>query len=737
MAITKDATSGGSVANASSVSWTHTITSSQSNLILLVAVYLGSSRTISTITYAGTNMTQLATKSQGTFNAYLYYILAPATGANSVSITTSGSGQIDAAAISYYNVAQSSTFGTAATASGTTTSASNTVSTSNTNQLVIDVDYVFAASASESATASQTVEITQAQSTTMKVGIADIAATGSNMTLTWTEGSSSITWCQISVAMSSAGTVVDHDTLYRGVISKTADKDTLYRGVLSKTSDKDTLYRGNLAKGIGTKDTLYRGVLSKTADKDTLYRAFISKTADKDTLYRGNVGKQTDKDTLYRGVLSKTGTHDTLFRGNIAPPISIVSLNNYKQQVVQVFNAAGQFLDVWRDAPILSGFKEAINAATTPLRVILPRKFDNYDLAGDPNSRGTIAQGNVVKYYIFGPGLPALGLLRYQGIIDAFQPKIDANGAESIEVTITPQSSIIEDHGIVTNQAFGQAGIASTYVDPVSMFNWFFNNNDYLTGKTYANPLTLDGTNPASSGVTTQYTFAAQTLHSIFDTIILMLPANWFYRFNPNLSVTLNQTPVAAQHTFVIGQHIAEPTYKQDWSLLKNTIVYKGSGNLAARRFGSDIATFGERLQLTVDTRVTDQNTLNTLAQGLLTNLDQMLLRTTIKLIDYRGDSRTQMGYDIEAIKVGDSCTILDPSYAPTSSHAVAVWDTAKWDVDYWTFIPGIILNQVAVITSLSYNWDYVTCELASFQPNQDLALNELRRSFADYTMAR
>ena len=406
-----------------------------------------------------------------------------------------------------------------------------------------------------------------------------------------------------------------------------------------------------------------------------------------------------------------------------------------KTQLVLVYNSTGQFLDVWRDAPLLTGFKEAINAATTPLTVTLPRSFDNYDLIGQPGSRGTVAQGNVVKYYLFGQGLPAAGLLRYQGVIDAFQPQIDDNGKESIVVTLVPFSSIIADHGIGGGQGFGQPGVPSTYVDPISMFNFWFNAVDFITGKTYMSPLTLDPTNPTSSGVSVSYAFLNQNIQSVFNTILLMLPANWFYRINPDNSVTLNVAPTIAQHTFNVGQHIAAPTYKQDWTALKNVIYGKGGGTLVSIKKGSDVAIFGERLQLFSETRATDQTTLDTLTQGYLTALDLMQLRTTIRVLDYRGDNQTGLGVDIEQIKVGDTCIIQDPTFALTNAYATPLWGTAKWNEDYWLYTPTASLTQVAVITTLTYGFDYVDLELTNLQPSQDVALSRIRQQFQDWTM--
>ncbi len=428
-----------------------------------------------------------------------------------------------------------------------------------------------------------------------------------------------------------------------------------------------------------------------------------------------------------------------------------------KQQIVQVFGPNGNFIDVWRDAPLLAGFKEAINAATTPLRIQLPRSFDNYDLAGQPGSRGTIAQGNIVQYTIFGPGLPATGKIRYQGIIDAFQPQISESGEESLLVTLTPQSSVIADHGTIGGKVFGQNGIPSSYVDPIVMFDWWFNNIDPVTGYTYAYPLKTYSLNPSTSGLTFSYAFFHENLQDIFTTVLQMLGPNWFFRINPDLSVTLAQTPTIPQHTFVIGQHITAPTYKQDWTQLKNVVHYMGAStdsptteglaltgiiaspaggsHLMVTAKGSDVATFGERLIFSSDTRVIDQPTLQQLANSQLAVLDQMQLRTTIRLIDYRGDTRSTIGYDIESLAVGDSCTIIDPTYAPISTHATVYWDVAQWNVDYWTYIQNSVLNQTTTIAALTYNFDYVDVELANLQPNQSAQLGRIQQRFSDFTM--
>ncbi|MBF6588927.1 MAG: hypothetical protein IVW57_00165 [Ktedonobacterales bacterium] len=482
----------------------------------------------------------------------------------------------------------------------------------------------------------------------------------------------------------------------------------------------------------------------------------------------------------------------------------------YKQQMVLVFDARMRFIDVWRDAPLLSGIKFAINSATQPLRVQLPRGFDNFDEAGVGSNRGTIAQGNIVQYWLFGSGLPVTGLLKFQGVIDSYEPQISENGEESLTVTITPFDAVLGDQGLIGQQSFATPNVRASYVDPITMFNWWFANSDPLTSLPYASPLTLASGNPTTSGNNAAYTFASQSLKSIFDTIIQMLPANWFYRTNADKTAVLNVSPTTAQHQFVIGQHITAPQYRKDWTTLRNiaqcignglatalttglangtnytslavtplpcalavgqTLIINASGApvqtvtvsaaasqnatsvsvnsftanaayaaqtrvtiwVAAIAQGTDLSTFGPRKIQVVDNRVTDQATAAIIAQALLNNYDRVLIRTKLRIVDYRGDTQTGIGYDIETILPGDSCQIVDPDVQVSST----LWDVSQWDTAYWDYSPGAALDQVVVIVSVSYAFDYVDLEIASLAPNQDVALVTLQSQLQDFTLGQ
>lgn len=370
----------------------------------------------------------------------------------------------------------------------------------------------------------------------------------------------------------------------------------------------------------------------------------------------------------------------------------------YKVQLTKVLDPSGNFLGTWLDAPLLSGFKESINSAPSPLTVKLPRQY------GNDNTDNTIAAENVVQYWLFGPGLPGTGLLRFQGVIDKIEPSISNANEESVKLTIVPYGAALGNNGITGTVQYGTPGNAGTYVDPFAIMK-----------AQMPSPLTLDnassyGSGVGSSGIRVQYTFQNQTYKSIWDTCLLMLPANWFYRVNMDKSVTINQTPVTAQNTVYVGQHITEVNYSNDYTNLRNKIYVTGSGTINATATGTDLATYGTRLYYYNDSRVVDTTTAQTIANGYLTFYDRGINRTVLRLMDYRGNS-SGIGYDIESLAVGQSIQIVDASKPPGS------------------------VSAVMPIVSLAYYYDFCELECGTLQPSQDLALFRVAERFQDFSM--
>lgn len=239
---TRDATSNASTASGASLTWSHTV-GAQANMIFWAAVAVGGSGTCTGVTYAGAAMTLLTSKAQGTETCYLFYKLAPATGANNAVASFSGTVAGIGLGVSYYNVAQSSTFGTPATNSGTSGNSSNTVTSTVNTQILLDVN--FANGTSSSPGASQVVETSNTAVSPFYFG--DLGSVGSNYSLSWTNAGTVTIWIEMSVAMNgSAGAGGNHQAWDP---SQTLTVQTSANGTSGWTTDTSGDYTFNWPVG--------------------------------------------------------------------------------------------------------------------------------------------------------------------------------------------------------------------------------------------------------------------------------------------------------------------------------------------------------------------------------------------------------------------------------------------------------------------------------------------------------
>lgn len=143
-AIALDAVSHITLGSISSTSWSHTITSHPNNFLLVgISIYNSShTATVTNVTYNGVGMTQLATANCAGSQCrdevwYLKSSQLPPTGTYPVTVNLSTSGEaIVAGALSFYNVDQTTPFGTPVTSAANSNHGTVTVP-SNTTQLVV------------------------------------------------------------------------------------------------------------------------------------------------------------------------------------------------------------------------------------------------------------------------------------------------------------------------------------------------------------------------------------------------------------------------------------------------------------------------------------------------------------------------------------------------------------------------------------------------------------------------
>jgi hypothetical protein len=152
MAIAFDASTNGNFVSGTTRTFSHTCTGSD-RILFVEAVINEATDKITGVTYSGVSMTRIATVNPtANRRLYLYYLIAPATGANNVVITASSSTAIGGNAASYTGVAQSGTIiDVSTTATDTTSPIATSLTTTIDNTWTIlcttqDTTTVFSAS---------------------------------------------------------------------------------------------------------------------------------------------------------------------------------------------------------------------------------------------------------------------------------------------------------------------------------------------------------------------------------------------------------------------------------------------------------------------------------------------------------------------------------------------------------------------------------------------------------------
>ena len=188
MAIDFDAASNGAQNSVTELTISHTCTGD--NRILFVGVGIGSANDwITGITYNGSAMTRVNTQVIGSAannRGYLYYILAPATSANNIVITSSNSVNIRAANASYTGVKQSGQ----PDAQGTTSTGSTNTITSTLTSIADNCWHVSFVNDDQGTLAASTGTTQRAASSPASSAIGDnnaaITPAGAN-SMTWTD----------------------------------------------------------------------------------------------------------------------------------------------------------------------------------------------------------------------------------------------------------------------------------------------------------------------------------------------------------------------------------------------------------------------------------------------------------------------------------------------------------------------------------------------------------------------
>jgi archaellum component FlaF (FlaF/FlaG flagellin family) len=185
-------------------SFSHTVTTSGSDRILIVGVNTASAA-LTSVSYGGQAMTNIRSDNNGaSAHTSLWYLKNPPTGTNTVTMLVSIVSNVAAGAISFTGVDQTTPIATHNGATGTSTTPSVSVTTSTDESWLVDV--VGTVTGPMTTDVGQVERWDTVQTTTRGAGSTEATSTTGTFTMAWTNEAGSNNWAISAAALKPSGT---------------------------------------------------------------------------------------------------------------------------------------------------------------------------------------------------------------------------------------------------------------------------------------------------------------------------------------------------------------------------------------------------------------------------------------------------------------------------------------------------------------------------------------------------
>ena len=389
-----------------------------------------------------------------------------------------------------------------------------------------------------------------------------------------------------------------------------------------------------------------------------------------------------------------------------------------KRYIYKIYTREGEYVTTWTDVVNDPSYTIVINGGFVEMAIKLARKTVSFGEEVD------VRFANEVQVWCFDTDAPS-GVLMFSGFISRYDPQ--NNGSEdSVIVYCLGYHTTLKDYLYETAQ--GTTTITKNSTDPGEIAEDVIDKASAL-----GCPVTWDETTLQKTGTVVSYTFNTNTCQEAVDKIIELAPAGWYWYVDANKKLNIHPKQESPTHTFTIGKEIFFIEPQKRIESVVNRIYFTGgvpegeTDPLFSRyERPASIQQYGLRAVKKSDQRVTVQGTADTICNNVLDALENVEIRTVIRVKD--NDYDRDNGYDIESIKVGDSCQIRNYQDSFNSSK----WDIMLWDTDYWDFNVRNITEAVMQIVEIRYQPDYVELTISSKIPNVTKRVEDINRNFVD-----
>jgi hypothetical protein len=322
----------------------------------------------------------------------------------------------------------------------------------------------------------------------------------------------------------------------------------------------------------------------------------------------------------------------------------------------------GTYIKTWTNIS-LEGFSKEINSGIGECVILLDKKFDygGYDLIVGNDVEIRISDKDTIGSKIYPDGSRKI----YQGYISLIEREV-AGAKETVTVHLlghyTKLATDVLKDGAQTN-LFSDAttGVGTTSPSADADVGLMMRGvlNRYIAET--ANPkIGYDSADITDTGTTAYYKFQQKTYREAMDVIRLMAPVGTFYYIDENGKVKFKTKPTTPTHKFIFGRHFNSVKVEQSMEKVRNFfIIWNGeSGTPHVYKKYDDVVSvsqYGRRTQVINDFGIDDENAADPIGANLLAENKDPAIKVTCIIID--NNESENMGYDIESIQPGDTCS--------------------------------------------------------------------------------
>lgn len=243
----------------------------------------------------------------------------------------------------------------------------------------------------------------------------------------------------------------------------------------------------------------------------------------------------------------------------------------------------------------------------------------------------------------------------------------------------------------------GAIGNQFNSYDPSTILTELIDNFNALGGVVTYSDSSVDLTSSLVS-----YTFKFNTYLDAIKKVVELAPSNWWWWVDPaNDLIYFSSRPTTPDHTFIIGNHLAELNLSYSLEEMKNKVYFSGgdtgSGDnlLTFNSNESSVTQYGSWLDLPSDNRVILEDTANVISNSILGEFSRPKFAGKVEI-----PSTT---YDITTIRPGHVVSFLNGG----------------------TLIDSLTLQVYATI----YKPDSIELTLAVLPPTQSKRIEDIRRN--------